>query len=87
MKQHVYTCCRCGTEQRTSADVDGMPIGWAFVTYERNRLIEGDLNEQLVERTTTTTHACPACSNAVLAFLEPTPRSEIDSAFDDGGVP
>jgi len=91
MKQHLYTCCRCGIEQRTSIDIEGPPIGWALVTYRRDNLrwLDGDQGEQMVERTTLTTHACSGCSVSVLAFLEKTAssRSEIDSAFDDGGVP
>jgi hypothetical protein len=89
VKQHVYTCCRCDTEQRTSIDVEGPPIGWALVTYRRDNVLDGNQGEQMIERTMLTTHACSICSASVLAFLEKTAssRSEIDSAFDDGGAP
>ena len=35
MRQNLYTCCRCGREQRTQIEVDSAPIGWALITFER----------------------------------------------------
>lgn len=87
MRQAVYTCCRCGREQRTSGASDALedvPLGWARVSFDRDQVVsEGD--ERTFSRQTVVTHACPDCGETLLAYLEHTVRG-IDSAFDDGGA-
>jgi hypothetical protein len=80
MRQYIYTCCRCGKEERTPIDSDDPPLGWARVTYERVQLIDDKKHAQ----TTLTTHACEGCADATLLFLEK-PSRTIDDAFDHGG--
>lgn len=81
MRQNLYTCCRCGREERTRIEYDDPPIGWALVSYQRVATL-GDQTQSTV----LTTHACENCSAEVLAFLEDPPKKNIDRAFDDGGV-
>lgn len=82
MRQNLYTCCRCGREERTSIECDDAPLGWALVKYEQVAVVE-----ERTLLTTLTTHACESCSAEVLAFLEKkTPRKDIDRAFDDGEI-
>jgi thioesterase domain-containing protein len=87
LRQNLYTCCRCGREQRTAIESDDAPLGWAAVTYRRDHVdtIEG---EHQMMCTSLATHACGSCYAEVLAFLEKvTPSTkEVDSAFDDGGA-
>jgi hypothetical protein len=83
VRHNLYTCCRCGKEQRTTPDTTDVPLGWAQVIYQRDYIetIEG---EKQYQQQHLTTHACGDCCTEVLAFLEKTPL--IDQAFDDGGV-
>lgn len=87
MRQSVYTCCRCGREQRTAGTTDGVedvPLGWARVAFDREQVItEGD--ERTFSRQTVVTHACTDCGETLLAYLEHALRG-IDSSFDDGGA-
>ncbi len=80
MRQYVYTCCRCGKEERTPIDTDDPPIAWARVTFERIHTVDDK-----TAHTTLTTHACGACAVETLVFLEKVPRKSIDDAFDHGG--
>lgn len=84
MRQNVYTCCRCGGEQRTSADCDDAPLGWARVTFQRDYAddVEG---ERQICREDLTTHACVGCSSQVLTFLEKISLS-VDRNVDDRSV-
>lgn len=86
MRQNLYTCCRCGCEQRAAVEIDDAPLGWAQLSYQRDHveMVEGDRRQ--LSRTTLTTHACGACCAEVLAFLEKATASDVDKAFDDGGV-
>ena len=79
MRQYIYTCCRCGKEERVPIDNDDPPLGWARVTYERVHLVN-DKHAQ----TTLTTHACGGCAAEALTFLEK-PAKSVDDAFDHGG--
>lgn len=85
MRQNLYTCCRCGCEQRTAVEIDDTPLGWAQLSYQRDHveMIEG---ERQIARTTLTTHACGGCCAEVLSFLEKATVPDVDKAFDDGGV-
>jgi hypothetical protein len=88
VRQNLYTCCRCGREQRMVIESDNAPFGWAVMTYQRDHheSIEG---ERQLARTSLTTHACGGCCTEILAFLEKVTldRSDVDRAFDDGGAP
>ena len=85
MRQNLYTCCRCGQEQRTNVECDDAPLGWSQVSYQRD-YVETVEGERQIARTTLTTHACAGCCPEVLAFLEKAIRPGIDRAFDDGGA-
>lgn len=100
MRQNLYTCCRCGLEQRTQIECDDAPIGWALIGFQRDYM-ETVGGEQQSKRTILSTHACGDCSAEVLRFLESelarsvedrdlelarSPKVEIDGAFDHGGV-
>jgi hypothetical protein len=84
MRQNLYTCCRCGNEQRTQIEVDDAPISWALITFQRNfvHTVEG---KQQVKSEQLTTHACGKCCEEVLTFLEKV-SPDLDKAFDHGGV-
>lgn len=84
MRQNLFTCCRCGAEQRTAENIEDAPLGWARVTFERDMIVveEGD---RAFMRKSITTHACKDCGDTLLAFLERAAR-DVDRAFDDGGV-
>lgn len=83
MRHNLYTCCRCGKEQRTSAEAEDVPLGWARVSYYRDFIetIEGD---RQLQHQSLTTHACATCCPEVHAFLDK--MTTIDGAFDDGGA-
>jgi hypothetical protein len=85
VRHNLYTCCRCGQEQRTNVECDDAPLGWAVVTYQLDT-VETIETERQLARTTLTTHACGDCCNEVLVFLEKSTLPDIDRAFDDGGA-
>jgi hypothetical protein len=83
VRQYLYTCCRCGCEERTADERDEAPFGWSIVNYQRLAPAE---DGQQTQFTTLTTHACASCSPEVLSFLEKeSPGKDIDRAFDHGG--
>lgn len=86
MRQNVYTCCRCGLEQRTAVEHDDAPLGWATLAFQRDFVETTDGDRQLT-RQYLTTHACAGCCDEALAFLEKSARArpDVDRAFDDGG--
>ena len=85
MRQNLYTCCRCGGEQRTPVESDAAPLGWATLAFQRD-LAETVEGTPQVTRQYLTTHACAGCCDEALAFLEKAPLPDVDHAFDDGGV-
>lgn len=80
MRQNLYTCCRCGREERTPVESDDPPLDWARLAFERVHTVEGKDTH-----TTLTTHACSGCAVEILIFLEKAPKKSIDDAFDHGG--
>jgi hypothetical protein len=84
LRQNLYTCCRCGQEQRTSIEHDDAPIGWATLAFQRDT-VDTDETPSMITRQYLTTHACTGCCAEVLAFLEKSTRPDVDRAFDDGG--
>lgn len=83
MKQNLYTCCRCGRQQRTASDQQEEPFGWAKLDFRRNFVdtIDGERKYML---TTLTTHACGECHVEVLEFLEKVvPDREASALVDD----
>jgi hypothetical protein len=83
VRHNLYTCCRCGEEQRTSAESDDVPLGWAQVVFRRDfiGLTDGDKQHQHQHLTT---HACASCCPDVYTYLDK--GTAVDRAFDDGGV-
>ena len=86
MKQNLYTCCRCGRQQRTAPDQQEAPLGWAEINVQRDWVatVEGEH-----QRTTLDTHACGECCGEVLEFLEKVvadrdATAPIDDRFDKG---
>jgi hypothetical protein len=86
VRQNLYTCCRCGEEQRTPVEQDDVPIGWATLAFQRD-LVETHRagGDRLLKRQYLTTHTCPDCCDEALAFLEKATRPDVDREFDDGG--
>lgn len=84
MRQNVYTCCRCGEEQRTPADCDDAPLGWARVTFQRDYAVPVEGGQQ-IHCENLTTHACVGCCDQVLAFLEKI-SLDVDRNVDDRSV-
>lgn len=83
MKQSLYTCCRCGREERTAAEQEDAPKSWATVNFYR----EYDDQEKSAH-TRLSTHACGDCCDEIFGFLTyatPTGKN-VDAAFDDGGT-
>jgi hypothetical protein len=83
VRQNLYTCCRCGAEQRTPIEDDDAPVGWATVSYQCIEAVGESVEETQVKLLTT--HACESCAVEVLAFLEKAASEDIDRAFDHGG--
>jgi hypothetical protein len=83
LRHNLYTCCRCGKEQRTPAHSEDVPLGWAQVIFRRDYVeaIDGDKQYQQQHLTT---HACASCCPEVHAYLDRV--TAVDQAFDDGGV-
>lgn len=72
--------------QRTAADQQEAPLGWAEIDFRRSFVdtIEGERKFML---TTLTTHACGQCHGEVLEFLEkvvPDGGAPVDDRFDRG---
>jgi hypothetical protein len=82
LRQNLYTCCRCGREERTTIECDDAPPGWALVSYQRITPSEEKQQAQIA----LTTHACEDCAIEVLTFLKKATGEDIDQAFDDGGA-
>lgn len=88
MRQNLYTCCRCGKEQRTAPDNEDPPLGWAQINLARTYVTKGDDGKEMAH-TDLQTHACSECCAEVVIFLEKATRPllpGIDDAFDDGGA-
>lgn len=88
MRQNLYTCCRCGKEQRTAAESDDPPLGWAQINLSRTHVEKVEGGREMV-RTDLQTHSCSECCAEVVIFLEKSTRPTlpgVDDAFDDGGV-
>lgn len=86
MRQNLYTCCRCGRQQRTASEQEEVPLGWAEICVERDgvEMIEG---ERQLQRATLDTHACSDCWCEVLDFLKkvvPDRDASVDDRFDKG---
>jgi hypothetical protein len=84
MRQNLYTCCRCGQEQRTDGERDDVPIGWATLAFQRDLVTTTDGDRQRT-RQYLTTHACANCCEETLNFLEKSSLHDVDHAFDDDG--
>jgi len=82
VRHNLYTCCRCGIEERTTIKIEDAPPGWAVVSYLHIAISEEDQQKE----ETLITHACGNCTGEVLAFLKKASGEDIDRAFDDGGI-
>jgi len=71
MKKVLYTCTRCGKQETVDLDPhkNEAPMEWAAILYRRVHTMQHE-GQLAIMQTTSETHACGDCAQAVLDFLE-----------------